>query len=139
MNSKFLLLLLLLPVAAPAQSPHVQSDFPPEEFRARWERLFDRIGDEAVALVQGAPSARGYEYPRQSNNFYYLTGVETPHAYLWLDGRTREVTLFLPPANEKLERSEGKVLSAGTPDLAMRVTGVDAVRSTEVAAGRGAP
>ncbi len=115
---------------SPAKAQHYQSDFPPEEFQARWEKLFDAIGDNAVALVQGGPAPRGYEYPRQTNNFYYLTGVETPHSYLWLDGRTREVTLFLPPRNERLERSEGVVLSAATGDFAKTRIGVDHARAT---------
>jgi hypothetical protein len=25
-----------------------QTDFPPEEFQARWAKVFDRIGDKAV-------------------------------------------------------------------------------------------
>lgn len=115
----------------PAHAQHYQTDFPPEEFKARWEKVFDAIGAQAVALIQGGPSARGFEYPRQSNDFYYLTGVETPHAYLLLDGRTREATLFLPPRNERLERSEGRILSAADGALAQRLVGVDHVRSTE--------
>lgn len=121
--------LLLLVSSAGAQ--HYQSDFPPEEFRDRWNRLFDRMGDDAVAFVQGAPSARGFEYPRQSNAFYYLSGIETAHSYLWLDGRDRTVTLFLPPQNERLEQGEGKVLSAANVDLVKRLTGVDHVRGTD--------
>ena len=39
-----LALLLLLPVALLAQTPHYQSHFPPEEFKARWAKLFDQIG-----------------------------------------------------------------------------------------------
>ena len=46
-------LLLLLPVALSAQTPHYQSHFPPEEFKARWQKIFDQIGDRAVAIVQG--------------------------------------------------------------------------------------
>ena len=124
------ILILALASVAPTGAQHYQSDFPAEEFRDRWGRLFERIGDGAVAIVQGGPSARGFEFPRQTNSFYYLTGIETPHAYLWLDGRTREVMLFLPPQNERLERSEGKVLSAADEDLVRRLTGVDRVRST---------
>ncbi|MEM1189753.1 MAG: aminopeptidase P family protein [Pseudomonadota bacterium] len=125
---------VLLPVAVFASTVHAQfyqSDFPPEEFRARWDRIFDRIGTDAVALVQGAPSARGFEYPRQTNTFYYLTGIETPHSYLWLDGRTREVTVFLPPRNERLEKGEGRLLSAATGDLVRELVGVDHVASTD--------
>ncbi|MFT7319351.1 aminopeptidase P N-terminal domain-containing protein [Congregibacter sp.] len=124
-------LIPLLLLASFAEAQHYQSDFPPEDFRERWNKLFDQLGSEAVALVQGAPSARGFEYPRQNNSFYYLTGIETPHSYLWLDGRTREVTVFLPPRNERLEKGEGKLLSAATVDLVKQLVGVDHVKSTD--------
>jgi Xaa-Pro aminopeptidase len=122
---------LLFPVASFAQTPHYQSHFPPEEFKARWAKIFDQIGNRAVAIVQGAPLARGFALPRQSNEFYYLSGIETPGAYLLLDGRTRKVTLILPPRNERLERSEGKVLSADDAELVRQLTGADAVASTK--------
>jgi Xaa-Pro aminopeptidase len=125
--------LLLLPAVASAQ--FYQSDFPAQEFRDRWNRVFDRIGEDAVAFVQGAPLPRGFEYPRQYNTFYYLTGIETPHSYLWLDGRTREATLYLPPRNEKLEKGEGRLLSAATAELVKQLVGVDHVASTEVMGG----
>lgn len=56
-----LVLLLLAPRAALAQ--HYQSDCAPDEFRARWAKLFDRIGPDAIAIVQGAPLANGFVYP----------------------------------------------------------------------------
>lgn len=126
----FALALLLVPASLHAQAPHHQSHFPPEEFRARWATLYDRIGDKAVAILQGAPLARGFTFPRQSNEFYYLSGIETPGAYLVLDGRTRTTTLILPPRNERLERSEGKVLSADDAALVAELTGADTVSST---------
>jgi Xaa-Pro aminopeptidase len=121
---------LLLGLASFAHAQHYQSDFPPEEFRARWNAVLDRIGGEAVAVVQGVPLTNGYQLPRQSNSLYYLSGIETPHAYLRLDGRDRRVTLYLPPRNERLERSEGKVLSAYDAELVKKLVGVDDVRST---------
>lgn len=122
---------LFLPVALFAQGPHYQTHFPPEEFKARWAKVFDKIGDRAVALVQGVSLARGFAFPRQSNEFYYLSGIETPGAYILLDGRTRKVTLLLPPRNERLERSEGKVLSAEDAELVKQLTGADTVASTK--------
>jgi Xaa-Pro aminopeptidase len=116
-------------VATPA-AQHYQTDFPPEEFRARWNRVFDRIGDQAVAAVQGAPMTNGYQLPRQHNSFYYLSGIETPGSYLVLDGRTRTVTLYLPPRNAALEAAEGRVLSADDAELVKKLTGADAVLST---------
>ncbi len=121
--------LTLAGVAAQSTPPY-QTDFPPDEFRARWNRIFDRIGGDAVAVVQGAPLATGYNLPRQSNTFYYLSGIETPHAYLRLDGRSRTATLYLPPRNERLERAEGRVLSAEDADLVRSLTGADEVKST---------
>src|SRR5262245_38555688 len=127
----------VLVVLSPAWSfggspPPYQADFPPEEFRARWNTVFERIGDEAVAIVQGVPKANGFLVPRQSNEFYHLCGIATPHAYLVLDGRDRKVTLLLPPRDERLERAEGKVLSAEDAELVKRLTGVDEVTSTMV-------
>lgn len=125
----FIALSLLLPAALRAQQPNYQQHFPAEEFRTRWARIYEQIGDRAVAIVQGVSLTRGFALPRQSNEFYYLSGIETPGAYLLLDGRTRKATLLLPPRNEQLERNEGKVLSAADADLVMRLTGADAVTS----------
>lgn len=116
------------PARPDASTGYYQVDFPPEEFRTRWGAIFDRIGPEAVAVAQGASLTGGFQVPRQSNTFYYLCGIETPGAYLLLDGRTRRVTLYLPARNERLERNEGKVLSADDADLVRRLTGVDDVR-----------
>ena len=124
-------LLLIVSAIAAAQTPHYQSHFPPEEFKARWATVFDKIGDRAVAIVQGVSLARGFNFPRQSNEFYYLSGIETPGAYILLDGRTRKTTIILPPRNERLERSEGKVLSADDAELVKQLTGADAVASTK--------
>ncbi len=116
---------LVVPGVAVAQ--HYQTDFPPEEFKARWARVFDAIGPDAAAVLQGVSLTNGYTMPRQHNSFYYLCGIETPGAYLLLDGRTRKVTLYLPPQNAQLERAEGKVLSAADAALVQKLTGVDQV------------
>ena len=94
------------------EAPPVQSDFPAEEFVQRRGRAMDAIGTGAIAVVQGAPGVDGFKVFRQSNEFYYLTGLETPHAYLVLDGRTRRTTLYLSHRNDALERSTGKMWSA---------------------------
>ena len=101
MRTLFLTLLAMF-IAAGQTAPWSQSDFPAEEFKARWAKLFDKIGDNAVAVVQGVSLTAGFVMPRQSNEFYYLCGIETPHSYLLLDGRTRKVTLFMPPRNRRL-------------------------------------
>jgi Xaa-Pro aminopeptidase len=122
-------LLLGQPLLRASDLPH-QTDFSPEEFQARWTTVFYKIGDHAVAIVQGAPKANGFLLPRQSNEFYHLCGIETPHAYLILDGRVRQATLLLPPRDARLESAEGKILSADDSELVKGLTGAQAVAST---------
>jgi Xaa-Pro aminopeptidase len=105
-----------------------QTDFPADEFAERRAKIMDAIGSEAIAIVQGAPGVDGFKVFRQSNEFYYLTGLESPHAYLVLDGRNRRTTLYLSRRNEALERSTGTVWSAEDDIEVRRLTGVDAVR-----------
>ncbi|HWZ86167.1 MAG TPA: Xaa-Pro peptidase family protein [Thermoanaerobaculia bacterium] len=110
------------------------TDFPPEEFAARRANVYDAIGDKAFAVVQGAPGPAGYTRFRQSNDFYYLCGIEVPHAYLLLDGATRKTTLFLPHRNEGREKGEGRTLSAEDADEVKKLSGVDAVFGTDLLA-----
>lgn len=130
------LLLLLLPASVFAQEdiPFFTTDFPPQEFAQRRAAVFAAIGDKGVAILQGAPSPAGYTRFRQSNEFYYLSGVEVPHAYLALLGAQRRAILYLPNRNERRERGEGKMLSAEDAEMVKKLTGVDAVFSTEVLA-----
>jgi len=115
---------------AQAEPPY-QTDFQADEFKARWARLYDQIGANAVAVIQGVGMTPGFMVPRQNNEFYYLCGVETPGASLMLDGRMRTATLYLPPRNTRLEASEGRVLSADDAELAKRLTGVDQVHPVD--------
>jgi Xaa-Pro aminopeptidase len=122
---------LLSPSSAYGQSDiYYQPHFPPEEFKARWEKVLERIGPNGVALVQGMPKVNGFIFPRQNNEFYYLCGIETPHSYLVLDGASRKVKLYLPPRDLRLESAEGRILSAADADLVKKLTGVDEVLGT---------
>ena len=112
-----------------------QADFPPAEFRPRWEAVFEKIGDKSVALVAGAPPPGGFVFPRQANEFYYLCGIETPGSYILLDGRTRRVTLFLPARNARLEAAEGRTLSGDDAEEVKRLTGADEVLRTDAMRG----
>ena len=125
-------LLAPAPVLAQEGFPLFTPDFPPEEFAARRAKVCDAIGENGVAMIQGAPSPAGYTRFRQSNEFYYLCGVEVPHAYLLVDGATRRAILYLPHRNEGRERGEGKMLSAEDGDLLRQLSGVDAVFGTDV-------
>jgi Xaa-Pro aminopeptidase len=103
-------LIAVLATAVPARAQYYQTDFPAEEFKARHAKVFEQIGANAVAVIQGVPQTEGFTYPRQHNTFYYLSGIETPGSYLLLDGRTRTTTLYLPARNPRLEAAEGRVL-----------------------------
>lgn len=122
-----LLLLFALPGKAQEGFPLFTTDFPPEEFAARRAEIFKAIGETGLAVLQGAASPAGYTRFRQSNEFYYLCGIEVPHAYLLLDGATRRTTLYLPHRNEARERGEGRMLSAEDAEEVKRLSGVDAV------------
>ncbi|MEW6320352.1 MAG: Xaa-Pro peptidase family protein [Acidobacteriota bacterium] len=132
-RSAVLVALLLASVALVRgqDKPPFQDDFPVEEFAERRGRVLDAIGNQAIAIVQGAAGPDGFKVFRQSNEFYYLTGLESPHAYLVLDGRTRRSTLYLSRRNEALERSTGPVWSAEDEAEVRRLTGVDAVAPVE--------
>jgi Xaa-Pro aminopeptidase len=110
------------------------ADFPPEDFAARRAGVYEAIGADAFALVQGAPSPPGYTRFRQSNEFYYLCGVEVPHAYLLLDGATKKATLFLPHRNEGRERGEGRMLSVEDAEEIQKISGVEAVAGIDLLA-----
>lgn len=107
------------------------TDFPPEEFAQRRQNVMKSVGD-GLALIAGASSPQGYTRFRQSNEFYYLCGIESPHAYLLIDGASKRSSLYLPHRNEARERSEGKLLSAEDDSLIRRLAGVDAVYGIEV-------
>jgi len=109
------------------------TDFPPQEFSQRRQNVMKAIGD-GLALIPGAASPQGYTRFRQSNEFYYLCGIESPHAYLLIDGAVKRTSLYLPHRNEGRERSEGKLLSAEDDSLIRHLAGVDAVYGVELLA-----
>ena len=110
---------------------HYQNDFSIANFTERRITILESIGDNAIALLQGASGDAGFSIFRQSNSFYYLTGVETDHAYLLLNGKNRQTTLYLPHRDEGREKGQGKVLSAEDSELVKELTGIDHVKGLE--------
>jgi Xaa-Pro aminopeptidase len=108
----------------------VPSAFPAAEFAARRERILAAIGAGAVALIQGAPPPRGYVRFRQTNEFYYAAGLETPQAYLLMDGGARSSALYLPWRGQA-ELAEGAWPGAEDVELVRQITGVEAVYPLE--------
>lgn len=109
-----------------------QTNFAPDEFSGRRAKIFDEIGDKAIAVIQGADPPRGaFDLFRQANEFFYLCGVEVPYAYLLLDGRSRKTTLYLPELDPGVERGEGAILNSDDSELVKTLTGVDEVRKPD--------
>lgn len=128
----FVILLLTITSLGFGQEKHYyQTDFPKEEFAERRARVFETIGTNAIAVIQGAKGTADFNVFRQSNEFYYLSGIESPHAYLLLDGRTKRTTLYLPHRDSARESNEGKILSAEDEVLIKQLTGIDHVRAVE--------
>src|SRR5512134_3214278 len=118
--------LIEAPVAA--QPPLFTDSLPKEEFAERRARVMREIG-EGVAILRGTAERPDSTKFRQNNQFYYLTGVEVPRAILMIDGRAKRSMLFLPPRNERRERSEGPILVPGADAVAL--TGIEAVEARE--------
>jgi Xaa-Pro aminopeptidase len=107
------------------------TDFTRQEFGARRAAIYDSIGRDAVALMQGLPSVHSSAVFRQSNEFYYVTGVVVPQALVLLDGAARRTILYLPKQDTRRAAVEGDLLSSDDPAKTASITGVDEVRSTD--------
>ena len=64
-------LLHAVPSTSPAQVKHAyQTDFTVAEFAARRAKIYDAIGAQGIAVVQGASGVPGFSVFRQSNDFW---------------------------------------------------------------------
>src|SRR5215831_18028068 len=114
---------------------------PRSEYQARRHRLMEQLKDGIVVLI-GAQEDEFGEVGRfrQKNDFMYLTGCETPSAYLMLvpagliPDRPAEETLFLPPRNMFQEKWTGP--QAGPGPEAESLFGIQSVVSSEEFYGR---
>ena len=96
-----------------------QNDFTIEEFAERRQRLAANLDAGTVALIPGAGAMQGSQVFRQFNDFYYLCGVEVPHAYLQITADAR-ATIFLA-------ENQHTPFTADNAEWIMDTTGLDAV------------
>ena len=108
-----------------------QTDFTPEEFRIRRNKLCEAMESNAFALLQGAPGPKGSDTFYQYKDFYYLCGIETPRAYLLIEGRNGHTTAFLPHESQVEKQSTKLVACVENAELVCKQSGVDAVRGWE--------
>lgn len=119
--SMFLLVMLLVASSLSAAL------FDKSEYAARRMKLMEKIPD-GVAIILGAQSCRGYNEYYQNNDFMYFSGVEIPNAFLIIDGKHKESTLFYT-ISERAARNDGISL-----DLIRRpreVTGIEKISPVE--------
>ena len=103
-----------------------QTHFSSKEFSKRRESLMNQVEDEAIVIIIGKLKEHELETFRQSNNFFYMSGVEVPGAILTI--QSSETTLYLPAHDPQEERTEGPRLNADRPDQVAELTGVSRVR-----------
>jgi Xaa-Pro aminopeptidase len=128
------LLAAAAPAPAAAQEGSPAGPVPPQLLTARRARLVDAL-DGRIAIIGGdrLKDIEG-DYPqdsdfRQDADFFYLTGLEEPDAWLVLNaGRPGAQALYLPPRDPANETWTGKRLGPG-PE-ARRLSGVEDVRDS---------
>jgi Xaa-Pro aminopeptidase len=98
-----------------------------EELSQRRARLLEQLPGDALVIVRGAFLSGHQRSFRQSNEFYYLTGLESPGCYLLADGSTGTTTLYVPHRDPKREREEGPQFAAEDPDAISAISGADSV------------
>ena len=114
--------------SAPQAGRAFTTNFTTQEFAARRAKVYEAIGPSAVALIQGLPSVHSSAIFRQSNEFFYLSGVVVPQALLLMDGATKRSILYLPKQNVSRAAVEGDLLSSDDPTKTAAITGVDEVK-----------
>ncbi len=102
-----------------------QKYFPPQEFAARRERLLGEVGPEAHVLLRGRTERHGSRF-LQSKVFFYLSGIEIPHALLLISGPEQKTTLYLPHRDPE-RHPEETGLGVEDAEEIKAATGVDDV------------
>jgi Xaa-Pro aminopeptidase len=105
----------------------MQKDFSSAELTSRRTQLMRQM-KSGTAVIPSASEVAGFEPFRQTNNFYYLTGVEVPHAYLLLDAASTQSTIYLPPRDEKREKINGPCLSSEDAQFILSRIGIERVK-----------
>ena len=124
-------------LAAQAGSP--AGPIPVERLTARRDGLAGVMGSGIAVLRSSQERNIEGDYPqdsdyRESNDFFYLTGIESKDSWLLVvadSGRATRVTLYLPPRNPQSERWTGPTLGPGAEAAAL--TGITDVRSADSA------
>lgn len=86
--------------------------------------------ETGYVLVRGLPETRDYTEFRQDKTFWYLTGIESPNAALFMDLDAGTETLFLPEHDGRQEIWDGELWDS-EDEWVGELTGFEDVRATE--------
>ena len=125
--------------SAAAQAGSPAGPVPLERLSARRDGVARLMGSGIAVLRSSKERNIEADYPqdsdyRESNDFFYLTGIESKDSWLLVvadSGRATRVTLYLPPRNPQSERWTGPTLGPGAE--ATTLTGIADVRSADSA------
>jgi Xaa-Pro aminopeptidase len=122
MLATFALITAVLALPALAADNDKLAHIPKSEYRTRRQRLLDQIKDGVMVMIGAREEDLGEVGRfRQHNDFMYLTGVQTPAAYLIfvpasvIPGKPHHETVFIPPRDIRHEQWTGVQLGPG-PD-----------------------
>ena len=143
-RSLLLLALLAAPTAVQAQAGSPAGQIPVAALQARREALLARIGN-GIAILRSADdrSIEG-DYPqdsdyRENNDFFYLTGIESPNSILVLvasDTAPDQVVLYIPPRNPATEQWTGYKFSQDSARVLTGITDIHSADSARALIGR---
>jgi Xaa-Pro aminopeptidase len=130
-------ILLTIPDSSAAQAGSPAGPVPVPQLEARRRALLDRLGNGIAVLRSGKVRSIEGDYPqdsdyRENNDFFYLTGLEEPDAWLVLTGRKTgqdQATLYLRSRDTTTEKWTGPRLGPG-PE-AVGLSGIRDVRPAE--------
>jgi len=105
---------------------HVQTDFGVDELSARRTAVMAAMGG-GCAVLAAIPGVSGSHPYRQTNEFYYLTGLDVAGAYLVLDADAGRSALYLRPRDARGEQVEGPMLCDEDGEFVRKHTGVEQV------------
>jgi len=122
-------------ISAQAGSP--AGPVPVERLTVRRDGLARLMGNGIAVLRSSKERDIEGDYPqdsdyRESNDFFYLTGIEAKNSWLLIvadSGQATRVTLYLPPRQPASERWTGPTLGPGPEATAL--TGIQDVRSAD--------
>jgi Xaa-Pro aminopeptidase len=128
-------LAIAMATAAGAQTGSPAGPVPVERIVARRAALLERLGEGVAVVPAGKLRSIDGDYPqdsdyRESNDFFYLTGIEAPGARLVLvarSGGADSAILYLPESESSPAHWTGGSLVPGSE--AARLTGIAEVRA----------